>query len=138
MISVIFRPGPQSSQSIRVTERDRDRQRDRQKDRETQRERGTQREKLSLHSTRIFVFRRRKSNHLLSEHDVSPLVTTSASTCSPSRQTDKSPIVSVGSLSPTSCKVITTSSTKKEKKLCKKDHFFLCVKYFTRQRIKDL
>lgn len=38
MISVIFRPGPQSSQSIRVTERDRDRQRDRQKDRETQRE----------------------------------------------------------------------------------------------------
>lgn len=52
-----------------------------------------------------------KNDYLLSEHVVSPLVTTSDSNCSPSRQTDKSPIISVGSLSPTSCKVTTTSST---------------------------
>jgi hypothetical protein len=56
----------------------------------------------------------KNQDHLLSEHVVSPLVTISASSCRPSRQIDKSPIVSVGSLSPTSCKVTTTSSTERE------------------------
>lgn len=65
-----------------------------------------------------------RSYYLLSEHEVSPLVTTSDSNCSPSRQTDKSPIASVGSLSPTSCKVTTTSSTGREQNYIKVTFFF--------------
>lgn len=43
--------------------------------------------------------------------EASPLVRSSGSTCIPSRQTDKSPTTSAGSLSPTRCNVTTTCSS---------------------------
>lgn len=53
------------------------------------------------------------SSYLLLVLEASPLVRSSGSTCSPSRQTDRSPTTSAGSLSPTRCSVTTTCSTEK-------------------------